>query len=58
MLALKHARDNREFYSRPYRDLFDLMCRERLHQQEGITRVVSGRVFVWRFSADSQSRIV
>ena len=39
--------DNRHFYGRHYRDLFNLMYKERPHQQEGITGVcgLSGFVF-------------
>ena len=48
VLALQHTGDNRDFYGRPYRDLFNLMYKGRSRQQEGITGVsgVSGFVFV------------
>ena len=47
VLALLHARDNREFYGRPYRDLFNPMYRERSRQQEGITVVCGASRFVF-----------
>ena len=51
--------DNRHFYGRYYRDLFNLIYQERSHHQEGITGAcgVSRLVFVWRFLAASPSRI-
>ena len=60
VLAPQRARDNRDFYGRTCRDLFNPMYKERSHQQEGITGVcgVSRFVFVYRFSAASPSRIV
>ena len=44
----QHTCDNRDFYGRPYRDLFNLMYKGRSRQQEGITGVsgVSGFVLV------------
>lgn len=32
---MRHARDNRDFYARPYRDLFNPLYKERSHKQEG-----------------------